>query len=185
MRIIFAVIPASFKIGSARSAAFVPAPSLSKVRYTSFTYRLIRAACPGVNAVPSEATALLNPAQVTDSDVFFVDFMLYQMARSYFDAGSMEKSPRAQQANIIEHVTENFPATYITDGNYMSFASQARDFVRKLEKLGVEHEYLNFNSDEFMGETIMQGYDVQNNEFADLNRGKMVEFLSKQVTFAE
>ena len=130
-------------------------------------------------------TALLNPAKVTDSDVFFVDFMLYQMARSYFDAGSMEKSPRAQQANIIEHVTENFPATYITDGNYMSFASQARDFVRKLEKLGVEYEYLNFNSDEYMGETIMQGYDVQNNEFADLNRGKMVEFLSKQVIFVE
>ena len=126
-------------------------------------------------------TGLLNPAKVTDSDVFFVDFMLYQMARSYFVAGSMEQSPRAAQANILAHVTENFPATYITDGNYMTYSSQARAFVKELEELGVEYEFYDLSTDEYVGKMIMQSYDVIAGTYADINRDKMAEFLVDKV----
>ena len=55
-------MPARFNIGIALRAAFRPAPSLSKVSTTSFTYLLISIACWSVNAVPSAATALVKPA---------------------------------------------------------------------------------------------------------------------------
>ncbi len=126
-------------------------------------------------------TALLDPSKVTDSDVFFVDYFLYQMARSYFSVGSMEKDARTVQANIITHVTEDFPATYITDGNYMSYYSQARKLAEKFDKLNVEYELLDFNDDKYEGELIMQGYDIQASEFADMNLEKMTEFLTEQV----
>ena len=62
MLMILPDIPASRRIRIARSAAFTPAPSLSYARRTSFVYFLISPACPGVNAVPSDATACVNPA---------------------------------------------------------------------------------------------------------------------------
>lgn len=126
-------------------------------------------------------TALLDPTRVTDSDVFFFDYMLYQMTRSYYVADSMKESLRAAQADIIEHVTEDFPATYITDGNYMSYYHQADELAEKFEELNVEYEMLNFNQDEYEGELIMQGYDLQISEFAEMNLDKMVEFLKAQV----
>lgn len=126
-------------------------------------------------------TALLEPEKVTDSDVFFVDYILYQMARSYFDAGSMEESPRAAQANIINHVTEDFPVAYITDGNYMTYCSQAKAFSEKLTELGVYNEMLNFNQDEYEGEIIAQGYDIMNSEFAEMNLEQMTGFMREQV----
>ncbi len=126
-------------------------------------------------------TALLDPSKVTDSDVFFVDYFLYQMARSYFSVGSLEKDARTAQANIITHVTEDFPATYITDGNYMSYYSQARKLAEKFDKLNVEYEMLDFNDDKYEGELIMQGYDIQATEFADMNLEKMTSFLTEQV----
>ena len=52
----------ALSIGIALSAAITPALSLSKVKYTSLAYLLIRLACLGVCAVPNDATALLNPA---------------------------------------------------------------------------------------------------------------------------
>lgn len=126
-------------------------------------------------------TALLEPSQVTDSDVFFVDYILYQMARSYFDAGSMEESPRAEQANIIKHVTEDFPVAYITDGNYMTYYRQAKELSEKLTELGVYNEMLNFNQDEYEGELITQGYDIMNSEFAEMNLEQMTVFMKEQV----
>lgn len=126
-------------------------------------------------------TALLNPSKVTDSDVFLVDYVLYQMVRSYFDAGSMEESPRAAQANIIANVTEDFPAAYITDGNYMTYSSQAKSLAKKLTELGVTNEILDFNQDEYEGELIMQGYDIMEGEYAEMNLEKMTAFMREYV----
>lgn len=103
------------------------------------------------------------------------------MARSCFSVGSMEKEARVKQANIIEYVTEDFPATYITDGNYMSYYSQAYKLAEKFERLNVEYEMLDFNDDKYEGELITQGYDIQPGVFAEMNLEKMVVFLKKQV----
>ncbi len=130
-------------------------------------------------------TALLDPSKVTDSDVFFVDYFLYQMARSYFSVGSLGKDARTAQANIIKHMTGDFPATYITDGNYMSYFSQARKLSEKFEKLGVEYEFLHFNEEKYVGEMIMQGYDILDSEFADMNLEKMTAFLREYVLDAK
>jgi len=126
-------------------------------------------------------TGLLNPAKVTDSDVFIVDYMLYQMARSYFVAGSLEESVRASQANIIKNVTERFPATYITDGNYMTYYRQAAELSERLTELGIENELLTFNEDEYEGDLIMQGYDVLPGKYAEMNIDKMAEFIMAQM----
>lgn len=126
-------------------------------------------------------TALLDPSKVTDSDVFFVDYFLYQLTRSYFSVGSMEKDARTAQANIITHVTEDFPATYITDGNYMTYYSQAKKLATKFDELGVEYEMLDFSDEEYEDKLIMQGYDILPGEYAELNLEQMTAFLTEQV----
>ena len=49
-------------LGIARSVAFIPASSLSYVKYTSLTYLASKFACNPVNAVPKDATAFVKPA---------------------------------------------------------------------------------------------------------------------------
>ncbi len=62
MRMTLAVIPASFKIGAALSAAFRPRLIAVVGQIDLFHIPLINEACPDVSAVPSEATAFANPA---------------------------------------------------------------------------------------------------------------------------
>lgn len=48
-----------------------------------------------------------------------------------------QKSVELKQASLVDHVTTEFPPTYITDGNAYSFQDQGLAFEKKLKQLGV------------------------------------------------
>ena len=50
-----------------------------------------------------------------------------------------------RQASIPEYITENFPPTYITDGNAFSFQEQEMALEDKLQSLNIPVESLFFN----------------------------------------
>lgn len=69
----------------------------------------------------------------TEAPVLTLDFAYDLVGRTYLadDRGSYE------QANVIEHTTQNFPPTFISDGNTGTFGDQARDLHERLNSLGV------------------------------------------------
>ena len=68
-----------------------------------------------------------------------MNFFIGRAAWAYF--GSKEWSEKsAHQATISNHITNDFPPTFITDGNNLSFEEHGRDLVDVLKQNGVHVE---------------------------------------------
>ncbi len=124
---------------------------------------------------------LLNPTRVSDSNLFIVDHMLYQLVRGYFHAGALEDNEQAHQANIINQVTENYPPVYITDGNVMTYHKQAHELDDKLTELGVKHEAFIYDSEEYSDIFIPHSYDLLDDEYSSKNLDQWIEFLDRVI----
>jgi acetyl esterase/lipase len=72
-----------------------------------------------------------------DSESWFARFFVRQLGWAYFDIRDWRDSPQAAQATTVEHVTPDFPAAFITDGNNGSFERDARKLEAKLKENGV------------------------------------------------
>lgn len=82
--------------------------------------------------------ALLDPERFGQTGDARTDAIFEQMGRCYFDAPKLPGDFRARQANVIAHVTADYPASYICDGNTATFNAQARDLAARLTELGVK-----------------------------------------------
>lgn len=58
----------------------------------------------------------------------------------YLGRRDWRSSAELKQASIVNHLSADFPPTYVTDGNYVSFPEQGRKLVSRLTKLGVRVE---------------------------------------------
>ncbi|MBP6861502.1 MAG: alpha/beta hydrolase [Neisseriaceae bacterium] len=81
---------------------------------------------------PYDLTALKGG---TDSGL--VNFILNQLGWSYLGNRDWLASDEVQQADVVSHVTADFPPAYITDGNTFSFESHGQALVSALQKKGV------------------------------------------------
>jgi len=79
-----------------------------------------------------DLTSLLE----TDSRI--INFLFSQIGWSYFGTKEWAESDEGQLKSVINHVDENFPSTYITDGNTISFEEQGEALVQRLESLNVD-----------------------------------------------
>lgn len=115
--------------------------------------------------------ALLEPAGgiAMDTGSYIMDLMYNDLGKVYFST-----DPEIlEQANIISHMTENFPTAYITDGNTGTFFDQAEKLAQKLEAYGTPYEY-NFYPEPELG----HGYDGDlTNPYAQDNLSKTLVFL--------
>lgn len=91
-----------------------------------------------------------------------VSFLYTTIARSLIGTRKWQERPELKQASIVDFVTHDFPASFITDGNTYSFESQGKVFVERLTKLKVPVTALFFtdNSEKVMHE-YQFSYDTQ------------------------
>ena len=75
-------------------------------------------------------------ARISQGDNPITNFLLGQAAWAYFGIKDFP-TPLARQVTIANHVTGNFPPTFITDGTRLSFASHGRDLADTLLAQGV------------------------------------------------
>lgn len=68
--------------------------------------------------------------------------------QSFFDDKHWKGSQNANQASVIESVTDKVPPSYITDGNTASFEKQAIEFIEVLKDKGVETSSLFYDPSE-------------------------------------
>lgn len=65
--------------------------------------------------------------------------------RAYFGKPKWHKSKEAKQVTIVNHITSNYPPTYITDGNVGSFEKQGRRLGEALRSVNVQVKELYFD----------------------------------------
>ncbi|QNL91906.1 alpha/beta hydrolase [Lactococcus lactis] len=89
----------------------------------------------------------LNLEQIKDtrSSSNFMKFFVRTVAWAELGTKNWKTSPQLKQASLVKYLTDEFPPTYITDGNAYSFQEQGITFKDKLEELCVPVKSLFFN----------------------------------------
>nr|WP_285141716.1 alpha/beta hydrolase [Lactococcus petauri] len=81
----------------------------------------------------------VNLTQMTNvrSSSQFMKFFVTTVAWAEIGTKNWQDSPKLDEISIVNHLTSDFPATYITDGNAYSFQDQGIGFEKKLKELNV------------------------------------------------
>lgn len=89
----------------------------------------------------------LNLEQIKDtkSSSSFMKFFVQTVAWSELGTKNWKTSPQLKQASLVEYLTDEFPPTYITDGNTYSFQEQGIAFKDRLKELSVPVKSLFYN----------------------------------------
>lgn len=104
------------------------------------------------------------------------DFLFLQCGKAYYGWNLLEG--KTEIVDLIGHVTDRFPPSYISDGNSGTFYDQAFDLHEKMDSLGIVNE-INWypKSEAKLGhdfETQATSYSVENIEL-------LLDFLEKNV----
>ncbi|MFD4819656.1 alpha/beta hydrolase fold domain-containing protein [Peribacillus butanolivorans] len=83
-------------------------------------------------------SGLLHRNGIDETDSKFANFLFRRCAWAYIDDKHWKGSPAANQASVIDNVTDQFPPTYLTDGNKGSFETHAIELIETLKNKGVE-----------------------------------------------
>lgn len=103
------------------------------------------------------------------------DLLINMFARAYFGFFKRKKPNGFTECDVIQHINANYPPSFITDGNHVSFEEQNRKFGEKLRSLGVETTELYFPKDEI---TVNHEYIFKmEDEIAVNAANKLCEFL--------
>ncbi|MBE6018249.1 MAG: alpha/beta hydrolase [Lachnospiraceae bacterium] len=107
-----------------------------------------------------------------------VDWLFTQLGRLYLGTDEIKTDPSVKETNVIEYVTDSFPASFISDGNTGTFYDQAFDMYNKLRNLGVDSEICYFPPQEA---TLNHGHEGNDTEYSKMMYQRLFEFLSKYV----
>lgn len=122
--------------------------------------------------------ALLDNERFGRTNSRIVDYGFEQMGRACFGAGFLAGNADAQESDVIDHVKENYPASFVVDGNFGTFNAQAHDMAAKLEALGIPYETMIFDGPD--DPAIIHGFDALSGEYAQKVAGRAVEFIAER-----
>lgn len=72
------------------------------------------------------------------SDNKLIAFLLKRVGWGYLGDRNWQTSEAASEASPIDHVTKNFPPSFIIDGTVITFDAHGKAFVQRLEQLGAD-----------------------------------------------
>ena len=112
------------------------------------------------------------------TDNLFLKFFVSTVARAVLGTKDWRGDPRLVQASVVEHLSPEFPATFISDGNAYSFPHQGIAFSNRLQELHVPVSSLFFQD---VNKEIVHEYQFNfNTEEALLCLNKTIDFLNSQ-----
>ena len=120
-------------------------------------------------------SGLFDTNRFDKTGFFLTDWLFLKCAKCIFGTDEVHGDPNVEQANVLSHVTENFPPAYITDANTASFPDQARDLSEKLTALGVNNELNLYTHKEGF---LIHGYENSESPCAKDNMEKTLKFLA-------
>jgi acetyl esterase len=78
------------------------------------------------------------------TDNRFLKFFVRTVGWALLGKKDWQNTPQLAEASLVDHLTSEFPPTYVTDGNAFSFQEQGIALNKKLKSLGVESQGLFF-----------------------------------------
>lgn len=123
-------------------------------------------------------SALIDPTRYDVVHDAGFDFLLRKCGQAYFNEKVMASSNGANQANVLSHMTANYPPVFISDANTGSFYDQARDLFTKSKQLGVKAELNIYPREEAK---LRHGYESFDDRYGQDNMRKMLAFLKEIV----
>ncbi|MEH0194213.1 alpha/beta hydrolase [Caulobacter sp. CCNWLY153] len=105
------------------------------------------------------------------------------MLWAYLGTKDLETSKQARQVDILSHVTPNYPATYITDGNQAdTFPEHAKAMAKALRQNGVDYVFNYYEPSEAL---LDHGYSARlNTKQGRDNMEKAVAFMQQRTGVA-
>jgi Esterase/lipase len=67
-----------------------------------------------------------------------INFVSSKVMYSYFGSKKWKDEKTLKEASVLNHITKNFPPSFITDGNTFSFEDQGKDLVKILKEKNIE-----------------------------------------------
>lgn len=128
-------------------------------------------------------SAPVNLQQMTDvqSSSLFMKFFVSTVARAFIGTNDWKNSPKLKQASVAEHVTKQFPPTFITDGNTYSFQEQGQMLEEKLKVLNVSVQSLFYaDSNQEVPHEYQFNYKTQE---AKACLQKTIAFIEEQLAY--
>lgn len=125
---------------------------------------------------PYNLEELINP----EGNTMLLPFK--KIGWAYFGSRDV-KNPNIVLSSITDKISENFPASFITDGNTFSFEGQAKDLEKALTEKGVYVKSLYFGKEEAVLKHEYQFY--LNDKYALQALGEVIDFLNASSVFPE
>lgn len=116
---------------------------------------------------------LLDPVgcQTVKTGEFWTDLMYEDLGKVNFRSDEAT----LKEANVLLHMNENWPTTYLTDGNTATFFDQSFELKDRLDQYGVYCEFNYYEEPE-----LWHGYDGDlTSPYAQDNLTKTLVFLEK------
>lgn len=111
------------------------------------------------------------------SDSAIINFIFKRVGWAYIGEWNWEKSPMVKEASVLDHISPNFPPSFITDGNTGSFEDQGKDLVKKLKSYGVQVSEAFYSKEE--GKLGHEYQFIMNTPQAENTLAKALEFLNE------
>lgn len=121
-------------------------------------------------------SALLDNEKFSETNNSIIDYVFFQCGRMYFGSDLLVGDSEAIQGNVIDNLTRDFPPSYISDGNYGTFDSQAKELHAKMNELGIVNYFNYYEKSEVI---LTHGYETGNSKWAKENQKKELEFLEE------
>lgn len=90
-------------------------------------------------------------AEMNQTGSPFLRFFARQVEWAYFGDKNLEKNEHLQEIDVIQYLTKEYPAAFITDGNTFSFTEHGKVLAEELRAKGVDVEELFFDNTEKIG----------------------------------
>ena len=117
---------------------------------------------------------LLDSERFDRTGVKLIDWLFHACGSCYFGIETLQGDARVKESSVMNHITCNFPPTFLTDGNWGSFTDQAVDFKNCLDELGVHAELNLYPRSRAL---LLHGYETGKSACARDNRKQMLNFL--------
>lgn len=115
-------------------------------------------------------------SKLASRDSFLKNFLFKRVGWAYIGERNWTNTDKVKQASILQHISRNFPPTFITDGNVGSFEEQGKELADKLKTIGVAVTQVFYSTDE-----SKLGHEYQfimNTQQAENTFHKVMKFLN-------
>lgn len=124
-------------------------------------------------------SSLLDNSQFGVTGSVLTDWIYTHLGRIYLEINELKTDDKiVTPSNVTEYVTENFPPSFISDGNTGSFGEQAFALNEKLTNLGVDAKLNYYSAEEAI---LHHGFEESGSEQAKETFKNMFDFLSRYV----